>query len=204
MAASADPHREARRLMVEAQQTSNPVRLLMLGMQIDELLQKAYEKDPNDPEVLLDYVRLRTVTPKVAGGGIDAAKTYAKKLAEVNAGLGHFAYGYIAYHEKQFGVGRRELNEAVRMLTGAHRNLALQWLGWLSQESQQYADAFAAWEQLRAADPKASYEIARTASFCRCELERGSAAIDEYLKLQPKDAEAKKLRAKLNEMTGER
>ncbi|HEX2832774.1 MAG TPA: hypothetical protein VHW00_07150 [Thermoanaerobaculia bacterium] len=183
--------------MAEAQQTTNPVRLYVLALQIDEALQKAYKRKPNDPELLLDLVRFHTVTPAIAGGAVKRAKSFAKKLATLDPGLGHLATGYMAYREKQFGVARRELKEAVRVLSGAHRNLALQWLGWLSQESQQYDDAFATWEELRASDPKASYEIARTAMFCRCQKERGRAALEAYLKVRPKDEEAKKLAEKL-------
>lgn len=183
--------------MAEAQQTTNPIRLYVLAIQIDEALQKAYTDKPDDPELLLDLVRFHTVTPEIAAGSIQRARSYAKKLAGLDPGLGHLATGYMAYREKQFGVARRELKEAVRMLSGPHRNLALQWFGWLSQESQQYDDAFAAWEQLRPSDPKASYEIARTAAFCHCQKERGRAALQEYLKVQPKDEEAKKLVEKL-------
>jgi tetratricopeptide (TPR) repeat protein len=183
--------------MAEAQQTSNPLRLFMLALDIREALEKALKANPNDVEVLLDLVRFHAVSPKIVGGDMAQARMYAATLATLDEGLGHFAAGYIAYREKQFGVGRRELREAVRLTSGAHHVLALQWLGWLSQESQQYADAFAIWEQLRASDPKAPYEIARTAVFCGCERERGKAALAEYLKAKPKDAEARKLVAAL-------
>ncbi|HEX7832516.1 MAG TPA: hypothetical protein VF787_22855 [Thermoanaerobaculia bacterium] len=179
--------------MAEAQQTSNPIRLYMLALDIKKALDQALKKNPNDTEVLLDLVRFHAVTPKIAGGDPAAAQAFAKKLATLDAGLGHFATGYLAYREKQFGIARRELNEAVKQTTGAHRTLALQWLGWLSQESQQYDDAFAAWEQLRASDPKALYEIARTSTFCHCQTARGKAALDEYLKLRPRDEDARKL-----------
>lgn len=182
--------------MAEAQQTSNPVRLFMLALDIKEALETAHKQRPNDVEVLLDLVRFHTMTPKIAGGDAAQAKTYATKLAALDAGLGHFATGYMAYREKQFGNARRELKEAVRTITGPNRNLALRWLGWLSQESQQYNDAFDAWEQLRASDPKALYEIARTSVFCDCEKAKGKAALEEYLKLAPKDGEARKLREK--------
>jgi hypothetical protein len=196
-AAAADAHQQARRWMSEAQQTSNPVRLFMLALDIKKALEQALKKNPNDTEVLLDLVRFHAMTPKIAGGDPAEARAFAKKLAKLDEGLGHFAAGYLAYREKQFGTARRELNEAVKQTTGAHRTMALQWLGWLSQESQQYADAFAAWEQLRATDPKALYEIARTATFCHCEIARGKAALEEYLKLRPRDSDALKLKEKL-------
>jgi hypothetical protein len=196
-AAPVAPHQQARRWMAEAQQTSNPIRLFMLALDIKEALNKALKQNPNDVEVRLDLLRFHSVTPKVAGGDPAEARAQAAALTKLDEGLGHFANGYLAYRDKQFGVARRELNEAVRLTTGAHRNLALQWLGWLSQESQQYADAFAVWEQLRPTDPKANFEIARTAVFCNCERAKGKAALEAYLKVKPRDAEARKLVGRL-------
>ncbi len=169
----------------------------MLALDIRKALDEALKQNPADVEVLLDLVRFHTVTPKFAGGDKEEARAHAATLATLDEGLGHFAAGYLAYRDKQFGVARRELREAVRLTRGEHRLAALRWLGWLSQESQQYSEAFAVWEQLRPSDPKALYEIARTAVFCGCERERGKAALEEYLKAQPKDAEAKKLLEKM-------
>jgi hypothetical protein len=183
--------------MAEAAQTSNPVKLLLLALDIRKALEIAHRASPDDVPVLVDLVRFHTVTPKIAGGDPAEARRHAKNLARIDPGLGHFATGYIAYREKQFGVARRELREAVRLTRGEYRDLALRWLGWLSQESQQWADAFAAWEQLRATDPHALYEIARTAVFCHCEQARGKAALEEYRKLRPKDEEAARLATKL-------
>lgn len=180
--------------MIEAEQTSNPIRLLNLALDIREALGKALRLRPHDTAVRLDLVRFHVRTPRLAGGNIREARVHAKALATLDAGLGHFAAGYIAYHEKQFGVGRRELREAVRLTTGEHRVLSLRWLGWLSQASQQWSDAFAAWDELRDHDDSAFYEIARTAGFCRCERERGKAALDEYLRRHPADAQALELR----------
>lgn len=192
-----DPHQQARRWMAEAKQTSNPIRLFMLALDIREALETALKANPNDVEVLLDLVRFHAMSPKIVGGDPAQARVHAATLARLDEGLGHFAAGYLAYRDKQFGVGRRELREAVRLTSGPHHLLALQWLGWLSQESQQYAEAFAIWEELRPVDPKAPYEIARTAAFCGCERERGKAALAEYLKANPKDAEARKVMREL-------
>jgi hypothetical protein len=188
-----DPHEQAQKWMAEARRTSNPVRLLMLALDIKEALDQAYAKDPRDPDVLVDLVRFHSVTPKLAGGDPAGARRYAKELSRVDAGLGHFASGYLAYREKQLGRARQELQIALKSVVSPHRELALQWLGWVSQESQQYADAFAAWEQLKASDPKALYEIGRTALFCHCETERGRAAVTEYLRKVPGDEDAKKV-----------
>jgi hypothetical protein len=193
-AGPADAHREARRLMAEAQQTSNPVRLFVLALDIRRLLEKALQAHPDDVEVHLDLVRFHTMTPRLAGGDRDAARKHAAEVARRDVALGHFANGYISYREKQFGKARLQLQEALRLAkTAQTRALVLRWLGWLSQESQQWNAAFEAWEELRATDDSALYEIARTASFCSCRLERGREALREYLKKHPGDEKARKL-----------
>lgn len=196
-AAPADAHREARRLMAEAQQTSNPVRLFMLALDIRKALEAALVADPENVEVRLDLVRFHTVTPRIAGGDRDAALRQADEIARRDGPLGHFAHGYISYRGKQFGKARIELREAMRTArTAATRALAAKWLGWLSQESQQWSDAFAIFEELKGTDDAALYEIARTSAFCGCEQERGRAALRQYLRKHPRDKEARELAKK--------
>ena len=186
--------------MAKAEQTTNPVRLLMLGMDIKEALEKALALDPENVQVRLDLVRFHVTTPRIIGGSEDEARAQAAEIAKRDAPLGAFARGYIAYRAKEYGAGRRELREAVRTAKDpATKALAMRWLGWLSQETQQYDEAFAMFEQLRATDASASYEIGRTSVFCACQSERGRAALAEYLrgKRPPHADEAKKLLAKL-------
>jgi tetratricopeptide (TPR) repeat protein len=183
---------------MQAQQTSNPIRLFLLAREIREALEAALSEKPDDAEVRLDLVRFFVMTPRIAGGSLDQARAQAEEIARRDAPLGHFARGYIAYRQKEYGIARIALREAMRTAKKPeHRALAAKWLGWLSQESQQWNDAFAIFEELRATDPDALYEIARTSSFCSCELEKGRAALEAYLKVKPGDEEAVKLREKL-------
>lgn len=170
--------------MAEAEQTSNPVRLLMLALDIRKSLDKALEADPNDAEVRLDLVRFHAVTPRIAGGDLAEAKLHAQALARLDPPLGHFAAGYLAYKEKQYGPARREFQAALKSADKpTTKLLAAKWLGWLSQETQQWGTAFEMFELLRASDPSGLYEIGRTAAFCGCEVGRGRAALEEYLRL---------------------
>ena len=176
-------------MMEEARQTTNPIRLLMLAFDIREALEVALRKDPENLQVRLDLVRFHTTTPFIAGGQSDVAREQAAEIARRDAALGAFARGYMAYRAKEYGSARRELREARRLARdGATRLLATKWLGWLSQETQQYDEAFALFEELRASDATGLYEIGRTAAFCSCELERGRAALQKYLTL-PLDRE---------------
>lgn len=188
-----DHHANARRLVAEAEQTANPIRLFLLALDIRKELEAALAEKPDDAEVRLDLVRFFTVTPRVAGGDLDAARAHAAKLAQLDPPLGHFARGYMAYRAKDFGIARIALRESIRTTKSAStRTLAMRWLGWLSQESQQWDDAFSIFEEL--GDP---YEIARTSAFCSCRLPQGREALEAHLKAKPADKEAKKLREKL-------
>lgn len=165
--------------MAEAKQTSNPVRLIALAMEIREDLDKALALAPEDVEVRLDLVRFHVMTPRILGGSLDDAREQAAEIARRDAPLGAFAAGYIAYREKEYGPARHAFQEAVRTAKRpATKQLALTWLGWLSQETQQWAEAFEAFSQVEGSGP---YEIGRTAVFCNCELARGEKALKEYI-----------------------
>lgn len=180
--------------MQEAQQTTNPVRLLVLGIQIRSALNTAVELDPENLDVRLDLVRFHTIAPRMVGGGTKAARAQAAEIARRDPSLGSYARGYIAYRAKEYGLARRELREAVRTArTPSTKALALKWLGWLSQEMQKYDEAFAAFEELKASDASALYEIGRTSVFCSCEVERGQKALQKYLAQHPNDENARKL-----------
>lgn len=200
MAAAAGPHDDARRWMSEAEQTSNPVRLLTLALWIRSALEDAVRLRPDDLEVRLDLVRFHTMAPRIAGGNDDEAQQHLAYLAKRDAAMSAFARGYVAYRRKEFGVARHELERAVQLEKDTtRRDRALLWLGWLSQESQQWDDAFEIFEELKARDPRALYEIARTSSFCRCRTERGREALGEYLRKFPGDREARELAERWSE-----
>jgi tetratricopeptide (TPR) repeat protein len=180
----------------------------MLGMQMRGELERALRLDPDHVPARIELVRYLVHAPSFAGGGFDAARAQAAEVAKREAAAGHFARGYIAYREHQFGVGRTELRAAIETSKRADLTAeSLMWLGWLSQESQQWDEAFASWERLIRDDPKridALYEIGRTASFCRCETGRGEKALTEYLKrasTTQREA-AKRLLLKLREPQG--
>lgn len=170
--------------MAKAEQSANPVELLVLALDIRKALANALKADPDDVEVRLDLVRFHTSTPRIAGGDPAEARAQAAEIAKRDAALGHFARGYIAYRDKRYGTARQELKAAVEGASNPTRKaLAMRWLGWLSQETRQWETAFAMFEALGD-----DYEIGRTAAFCRCELERGRAALEKHLATKPKNA----------------
>ncbi|MFL6247330.1 MAG: tetratricopeptide repeat protein [Thermoanaerobaculia bacterium] len=171
---------------------TNPVRLLVLIPRIHDALLDALAEEPENVDVRVDLVRFYMVTPSILGGDVKEARAQAAEIARRDPALGHFARGYVAYREKEYGPARHELRDAMKLGNASTRALAAKWLGWLSQETQQWDEAFAMFEELQD-----QYEIARTAEFCGCRLERGRAALREFLRLHPKDQDARKLAKKL-------
>lgn len=183
------------------------MRLLWLGWTIREELERAIALDPDLVEARLDLVRFHTMAPRIAGAKKEKAKEEAVEVGKRNAALGAFAHGYIAYREKLFGPARTKFREAAGGAASIeHRVMALVWLGWLSQESQQYDDAFEAFETVLALEPShhaALYEIGRTAVFAGRDLERGERALRAFLKRAP-DANGHLQLALLLEKKGDR
>jgi len=200
-------HRAAREYMSEAKRTSNAIRLAYIAWQIDDELEQAIALDPNLVDARVDLVRFYVTAPRIVGGSIRKAREQAREIAKRDAALGAFASGYIDYREKAFGPARIKLREAVKLAkTPQTKTLALTWLGWLSQETQQYDAAFDAWSEVIAIDSArvdALYEIGRTAVFARRELDRGDASLRRYLASKrtdemPSAEDAKALLAKIS------
>lgn len=180
----------AKSYALEAKQSSNAVRLMYVGWNIGTELETAVALDPSRTDVRLDLIRYYELTPRILGGSPKKAHAAAAALAKRDVALGAFAHGYLSYREKEYGPARQSLREAVKLAKDdATHILALTWLGWLSQETQQYDDAFAAFDEILTIDPKhtsALYEIGRTAVFSGRELDRGETALRKYLATKPK------------------
>ena len=180
----------ARSYIAEAKQTMNAVRLAYLAWNIGEELEAAVRLDPNLLNARVRLVEYYTMTPRVVGGSSTKARQQARELAKRDAALGAWADGYLAYRAKKYGPARKSLQKAVATARDAKTKLlALTWLGWLSQETQQYDTAFATFDNMLTIDPAATqalYEIGRTASFCHCERERGEEALRKYIASKPR------------------
>jgi len=179
----------ARSYAAEAKTSSNVLRLVEIGWKSGTELETAVRLDPNSLEARLDLLRYYVMAPRLVGGSDAKARAQAAEIAKRDAALGAFAAGYLAYRHKDYGLGRNRLRDAVKMAkTTETKVLALTWLGYLSQETQRYDDAFDAFDEILRIDPShtaALYEIGRTALFSGRERERGLAAAEQYAKSKP-------------------
>jgi tetratricopeptide (TPR) repeat protein len=180
----------AKSYTLEAKQSSNAVRLAYIGWNVGVELEAALALDPARNDARLDLIRYYELTPRILGGSPAKAREQSAELARRDPARGAFASGYIDYREKRYGPARLSLRAAVAQAKDDEtRILALTWLGWLSQETQQYDDAFAAFERILVIDPKhasALYETGRTAVFSRREVEHGEESLRRYLLTTPR------------------
>lgn len=179
----------ARSYAEEAKQTSNAVRLLVVGWKIGTELETAIRLDPSRTDARLDLVRYYTLAPRIVGGSRPKAREQIDEIAKRDAELGAYARGYVAYREKEYGPARIAFEQAAKSESPSTKVLALMWLGYLSQETQQYDEAFAAFDEILRIDPShasALYEIGRTAVFSGRELDRGEEALKRYLATKPR------------------
>jgi tetratricopeptide (TPR) repeat protein len=168
---------------IEARTSTNSMRLAFLGWNIGDEFETALALEPERTDARVELVRYYEMAPRLVGGSPSKARAMAEELARRDPSLGAWACGYLAYREKDFGVARIALREAIELAKDdAAKALALTWLGWLSQETQQYDDAFTAFDALAAlGQPAAFFEIGRTALFSGRDLDRGEAALRRYL-----------------------
>ena len=180
----------ARSYAAEAKRTSNVMRLVSIGWNCGDELEAAVSLDPASLEARLDLVRYYVTAPALVGGSWSKARAQAAEIAKRDAALGAFADGYVAYRRKEYGVGRTRFRNAVRLAVARETKvLALTWLGYLSQETQQYDDAFGAFDEILRIDPAhahALYEVGRTALFSGRDLDRGEASLKRYLTTTPR------------------
>ena len=137
----------------------------MLAFDIKEALGRALAAEPDNVEVHLDLVRFHVTAPRIAGGDMKYARAHAAEIAKRDEALGHFAKGYIAYRgDEAYGAARIAFRAAIeRTDKPATKALAMRWMGWLSQETQQWQTAFEMFEALGD-----QHEIKRTEEFCKC------------------------------------
>lgn len=180
----------ARSYAAEAKKSANVMRLVSIGWNAGTELETAVRLDPNSLDARLDLLRYDVMAPAIVGGSYAKAREQAEEIAKRDAALGAFADGYIAYRHKDYGLGRNRLRDAVRLASKRETKvLALTWLGYLSQETQQYDEAFASFDEILRIDPAhapALFEIGRTALFSGRELDRGEASLRRYLTMKPK------------------
>lgn len=161
-------------------------------------LEQSLALDPRNDDATIDLLLIHLRVP-ILGDGMDAARELARSLTRRDAPAAALANGMIAYESDALDVAERHFLRAASTMDDPRR--ALFWLGYVYQRLGRWDDAFDTHDrllELSPHDPRAWYEIARSAEFSRSRLALGRRMMERYLTAtlpsgSPSREDAKKL-----------
>ena len=165
---------------------ANPLRQAVLARRTRSSLERAVALDPDMLESRQYLLQFYLIAPGVVGGSIEKARAQAREIARRDPARGHLAMGAIHDREDDFSGAEREYVAAIRASPDsldAYYALAMMY-----QRTERYAKAFDTYERIlakRPAETRARYLIGRTAALSGERLDRGEAALREYLRPRP-------------------
>lgn len=147
-------------------------------------LKKAAALDPGNLEIRAGLVEFYQEAPWFAGGGMDKAHDEAKAIAKIDAFRGAMITAGLYQQEEEWANAERAFRNALRVQPGSvEANFAL---AQLNVRTGRHDEALAIFEdilQAHPAHPASLYQIGRVAALSGKRLERGEAALREYLTL---------------------
>ncbi len=163
---------------------------LSLAKRARASFERAISLDPANIDARADLLAWHITVPGFFGGSRDEARRQASEIARRSAFRGRFAAAAVAEDEENYGKAEREYQAAAAMYPDSL--VARYLLGQMYQRSRQYDKAFALFEQLAVEHPTegtALYHVGRTAALSKKRLDRGAAALTEYLRRPPKEGD---------------
>ncbi|HEY5550865.1 MAG TPA: tetratricopeptide repeat protein [Opitutaceae bacterium] len=147
-----------------------------------DALKKAAALDPNNIEIRAGLIEFYREAPWIAGGGMGKAYDEAKAIAKIDAFRGAMVTGGLHQHEEKWTDAEKDFRNAVRIQpdnTEARFALAQ-----LFTQTGRHDEAFAIFEDILQANPDhyaSLYQIGRVAALSGKRLDRGEAALRQYL-----------------------
>ena len=164
----------------------NMFRQPMMAGDIRKAFQRAVELEPRSVkyhEAMFEFYRQ---APALVGGGMDKARAEAETLAKLDAAAGHRAEGALDAAEGRMPQAETEYRAAI---AAAPKDAdAYIELGLLYQKDKRYDDAFKLFDALLKKDPgnpRAEYQIGKTAALSGKRLGDGEHALKRYLATPP-------------------
>jgi tetratricopeptide (TPR) repeat protein len=153
--------------------------------------ERAVQLDPNQIEARVDLVQFYTMAPGFMGGSIEKAREQAGEITKRNAVRGALARGMIAEHEKNAVAEEAAYQEAI--IAGPDSAAGYFALSHAFARDGKAAESFAAIDQYVKRHPDdrwALYHTGRAAGTTGQQLDRGEAALQQFLGAPPSDAHA--------------
>ena len=149
-------------------------------------LEKAVALDANNLEARVELATYYREAPGIVGGSKRGALAQLEEITRRDPYLGWLVRGDIAMDDKRFSEAEADYKRAINLAPAkseGHFRLAV-----LHQRTGRYDDAFGAFEkalQLDPANKTTLFQIGKTAVLSGQRLDRGEAALKEYLTSQP-------------------
>lgn len=147
-------------------------------------LERAVALDPDNVGARSDLAAYYAAAPGFLGGGMDKARAQVAEIARRDPYLGEVRGGDLLLDTNRFDEAERRYAAAVRL--DPRRTDARRRLGFLHARRGRFAEAFAEWDAVLAADPnqpQALFGLGRTADLSGERLAAGEAALQRFLGL---------------------
>ena len=161
---------------------AGPFSQLSLARKTLAALKKATALDPSNIAIRDGLIQFYREAPWFVGGGMDKAYDEAKDIAKIDPFRGAMITGGLFQHEEKWADAEKAFRNALRVQPGSvEANFAL---AQLNVRTSRYDEAFAIFEDILQANPghyASLYQIGRVAALSGKRLERGEAALREYI-----------------------
>lgn len=155
---------------------------LSLARKTLDALKKASAIDPDNLEIRAGLVEFYREAPWIAGGGMGKAHDEAKAITKIDAYRGAMVSGGLHQGEEKWSDAEKNFRNAIRLQPD--NNEARFALAQLFTQTGRHDEAFTIFEDILQANPQhyaSLYQIGRVAALSGKRLDRGEAALREYL-----------------------
>jgi tetratricopeptide (TPR) repeat protein len=161
-----------------------------LAGKIRRAFEHAIELDSANVDARMALLEFHLRAPSFMGGSLEKASIEAEEIRRLDPFRGHRAIGRIHESHRRFELAIAEYEAAIRDFPT--RPNPYFWIEDVAVDRKDWPAAFIAMERLHRAipeDSEALYEIGRLAAISGRELERGEAALRQYLEREPNPGE---------------
>jgi predicted Zn-dependent protease len=154
-------------------------------------LERAVELDPNQIDARAGLVMFYSMAPGMMGGSVEKAREHAREITKRNAMRGALARAEIAQNEKDGAAEETALKEAIAAAPDTTAGYVA--LADMYGRAGRFTEAFATIERYgkrRPSDRWTLYYIGRLAGSTGQQLDRGEAALKQFLAAPPASAYA--------------
>jgi tetratricopeptide (TPR) repeat protein len=168
---------------------ASPFKQPFMARRVKNEWERAVALDPNQIDARFNLVQFYTMAPGFMGGGIDKARQQADDLTKRNPMRGAMARGLIEEHEKNAAAAEAAYQQAI----AAAPDSSAGYFALINAYARagKAADAFATLDQYVKRQPDdrwALYHNGRASGVTGQQLDRGEAALEQFLAKPPLDA----------------